>query len=123
MDDRIDFSSGYDSRTLPYPLNDPEIPAPQVVFGFKACVRVPKHVDNDQEFITNDLQDLGVKHGRLSDPTTEEIADEDPFVALRLLQVCGVSKSGHVLNVIPLSIVIDFSRRRDEAVAATLATI
>ncbi len=53
----------------------------------------------------------------------EEISDEDPFAPLKLLQVCRVSRFGHVLSVAPPSCVMDFARSRDEAAKATLATI
>ncbi len=65
---------------------------------------------------------MGEAHDRLLD-LTEEIADEDPFAALRLLQTCGINKFGHVLSVVPPSLVHDFARERDDAVAATFATI
>jgi len=68
------------------------------------------------------LRDLGVQHDRLLD-LVEEISDEDPFATLRLLQVCGFSRLGHVLSVVPLSCVMDFTRDKDEAAAATLVTI
>ncbi len=38
---------GYDRDTFPYPLDDPEIPAPRVVVGFKACMGVPCHSCNE----------------------------------------------------------------------------
>ena len=60
----------------------------------------PRYYYNDQAFITAALQDLGAKHDRLLD-LEEQISDEDPFAALRLLQVCGVFRFGHVLSAIP----------------------
>jgi hypothetical protein len=54
---------------------------------------------------------------------TKEIADEDPFAALRLLHTCGISRFGHVLSAVPPSLVQAFARESDEAVAATFATI
>ena len=110
---------GYETQECPYPLADPEVPAPNVVLGFKACLGVLRHYYIDQAFIKNMLQDMGVKHDRLLD-MVEEISDDDPFAALRLLQACGVSGFGHVLSVVPLSCV---AHNIDEALAATLATI
>jgi hypothetical protein len=53
----------------------------------------------------------------------EEVADEDPFAALRLLQTCGISRFGHVMSAIPPPLAQPFARERDEAIAATFATI
>jgi hypothetical protein len=68
------------------------------------------------------MQKMGAAHDRLLD-LTEEIADEDPFAALRLLQTCAIFKFGHVLSVVPPDKARDFARERDEAIAATFATI
>ena len=113
---------GYDREDFPYPLDDPSVPAPHVVSGFKLCLGVPRHHTNDQVFITAALHDFGVKHDRLLD-LVEEVSDEDPFAALRLLEVCGVSMFGHMLCAVPPACAVDFARSRDEAVATTLATI
>ena len=107
---------------FPYPLSDPSVPAPQVVAGFKSCLGVPRHFDNDPEFLHTALQSMGASHDRLLD-LTEEVADEDPFAALRLLQVCGVQRFGHVLSAVPPPLAQAFARDRDEAVQATFATI
>jgi hypothetical protein len=106
----------------PTPLDEHSVPAPHVVSGFKSCRGVPRHQTNDQVFITAALYDLGVKHDKLID-LVEEVSDEDLFAALRQLQVCGVSRFGHVLSVVPPACAVDFARSRDVAVAATLATI
>jgi len=118
----IILPQGYDRVDFPYPFDDPSVPAPHVVSGFKSCLGVPRHHTNDQVFITAALYDLGVKHDRVLDQV-EEVSDEDSFAVLRLLQVCGVSRFGHVLSVVPPAYAVYFARRRDEAVAATLATI
>jgi hypothetical protein len=110
---------GYDRDTFPYSLDDLDDPAPQVVPGLKACLGVPRHFANDQAFITDVLQDMGANHDCLLD-LVEEISDEDPLASLRLLQVCGVSWFGHVLSAVPHSLVVDFARGKDEAVAAIL---
>ena len=68
------------------------------------------------------MKKMGAAHDRLLD-LTEEIADEDPFDALRLLHTCGISKFGHVLSVVPPSLARDFASERDEAISATFATI
>ncbi len=51
------------------------------------------------------------------------VSDEDPFAALRLLQICGVNRFGHVLSVVPPEVVFDFCEQRDAAIDATLGTI
>ena len=68
------------------------------------------------------MQKMDGAHDRLLD-LTEEIADEDPFAALRLLQTCGISKFGHVLSAVPPNLAKNFARERDEAIGATFATI
>ncbi len=69
---------------FPFPLDDPDTAAPQVVEGFKSCLGVPMHFENDPDFIHAALLKMGVTHDRLLD-LIEEVADEDPFAALRLL--------------------------------------
>ena len=65
-------------------MDNPAIPAPQVVVGFKSCLGVPRHFSNDPEFVHDAMRKMGGAHDRLLD-LTEEIEDVDPFVALRLL--------------------------------------
>ena len=65
---------------------------------------------------------MGANHDRLLD-LTEEVVDEDPFAALRLLQTCCISRCGPVLSAAPPPLAQAFSRDRDEAIAATFATI
>jgi hypothetical protein len=38
-------------QNFPFPLDDPQVQAPQVVAGFKSCLGVPRHFDNDPEFL------------------------------------------------------------------------
>ena len=75
-------------------------PAPQIVEGFTSCLGVPRHFSNDPVFLHNAMQKMGGAHDRLLD-LTEEIADEDPFAALRLLETCGISKFRHVFSAVP----------------------
>ena len=65
---------------------------------------------------------IGVAHDRLLD-LTEEIADENPFAALTLLQTCGISRFGHVSSAVPPALAQPFAKDRDEAIAATLSRI
>ena len=113
---------GCSREAFPLTLDDPQVPAPHVVAGFKSCLGVPRHFENDPAFIHEALQNIGHTHDRLLD-LTEEIADEDPFAALRLLQTCGINRFGHVLSAVPPPLVAAFARERDEAVATTFATI
>ena len=85
-------------------------------------MRVPRYFANDPSFTHNAMQAMGVAHDRLLD-RTKEIADEDSFAALRLPQTCGISRFGHVLSAVPISLVQAFARERDEAAASTFATI
>ena len=107
---------------FPYPLDDPAVPAPQVVAGFQSCLGVPRHFSNDPFFMDDAMKKMGGAQERLLD-LTEEIADEDPFAALRLLQTCAISKFGHVLSAVPPDLAKEFAEDRDAAIAATFATI
>jgi len=113
---------GCPKSSFPFPLNDPQVAAHQVVACFKACLGVPRHFTSDPAFTHSALHALGVAHDRLLD-LREEIADEDPFTALRLLQTCGISRCGHVLSAVPPHLVQAFAVERDEALATTFATI
>jgi len=47
---------GYEKSSFPYPLDDPGVVDPHVVLaGFYACLGVPRHFSNDQDFINNFL--------------------------------------------------------------------
>ena len=75
---------GCSKEEFPFPLDNHAIPAPQVVVGFKSCLGFPRHFSNDPEFMHDAMQKMGGAHDMLLD-LTKEIADEDPFAALRLL--------------------------------------
>ena len=51
------------------------------------------------------------------------VSEEEPFAALRLLQVCGVNMFGHVLSAVPPENTATFCEERDVAVAVTLGVI
>jgi len=95
---------------------------PHVVPGFSCCLGVPHHASNDYVFITSALTNIDVHHDRLLD-LVEDIVDEDPFVALRLLQVCGVNRFGHLTSAVPPPLIQDFAAARDDAVNSTFAAI
>jgi len=103
-------------------LDDQTKGLPYIVPVFGACLGVPRHVANDPKFNASSLQSLGVRHDRLLD-LAESVVDEDPFAALRLLQVCGVQRFGHIISAVPPPLVSDFAHSRDDALTATLAAI
>ena len=71
------------------------------------------------EFVTVALTGLGVRHDGLLDL----VEDVNFFAALRLLQVCGVQRFGHIICYVPHPLIHDFAAAMDEAVASTLAAI
>ena len=114
----------FDSDHLPLPRGDPAgRPIPDVVTGCKACMGVPKHPSSCYAFITTALQPLARRHDTLLD-LVAYVSDEDPFASLRLLQVCGVNRFGHVLNIVPPDIITTaFCEERDAAIATALGAI
>ncbi len=95
---------------------------PHIVPGSSACLGVPRHADNESQFIAAVLENLGHRHDILLDLVVL-VADEDPFAALRLLQVCGVQRFGHIISAVPTPLVADFAGVRDEVVKSTFAVI
>ena len=91
---------GYSRQNFPFPRDDPDVAAPQVIAGFKSCLGVPRHFENDPEFLHEALHAMGTARDRLLD-LIEEVTDEDPFAALRLLQTCGIFRFRHVLSADP----------------------
>ncbi len=47
---------GCSMQDFPLPLDDPHTEDPQVVAGFKSCLGVPRHFDNDLVFLNDALQ-------------------------------------------------------------------
>jgi len=78
-----------------------------IVFGFSACLGVPRHYTNDPHFIYSSLENLDHRHDILLD-LVEVVADEEPFVALHLLQVCGIERFGHIIRAVLPLLVYDF---------------
>jgi len=111
-----------DPSSLPLPCDISGRPLPEVVSGFKACLGVPRHPANDLPFIAEALGAVSVRHDNLLD-LVASVADEDPFGALRLLQVCGVNRFGHVLSAVPPEASTIFCGQRDAAVSLSLAAI
>jgi len=78
---------------------------PHVVPRSSSCLGVPRHARNDPDLITATLVNIGVRHDRLLD-LVEDVDDEDPFAALRLLQVCGAQRFGHIISYVPPPLVL-----------------
>ncbi len=93
-----------------------------MITSFTSCPVVSRHAFNDFVFFNSALTNIGIRQDRLMD-LVEDVADEDPFAALRLLQVCGVQCFGHIITSVPPPLVRDFATARDEAVASTLVAI
>jgi len=92
--------AGCDPDILPLPLDNSGRLLRDIVPGFKACLGVPRHPSNCDAFIKDALLPLAQRHDNLLD-LVNKVFDEDPFATLRLLQVCGVNKFGHVLSTDP----------------------
>ena len=76
------------------------------------------HVD----FISIAMKKPTVRHDRLLQ-LVMDIAEEAPLMALRLLQVCGVNWFGHVIVVVPPSIIRPFAAAHDAAIVNCLEAI
>ncbi len=83
---------------------------------------VPIHPTNIDSFIAEALLPVAGRHDSLLN-LISAVFDEDPFVALILLQVCGVNRFGHILSVVPADATTTFCVQRDAAIAATLGAI
>jgi len=111
-----------DLDSFPLPRDDSGRPLPEVVNGFKACLDVPMHSSKCSRFITKALQSLAKRHDSLLD-LVADVSKEDPFAALRLLQVCGVNRFGHVLSAVPPDVAAPLCEDRDAAVVVALGAI
>ena len=95
---------------------------PHIVPSLTTCLDIPLHVVNDPSLISDVLASVGTRHDRLLD-LVEEVADEEPFSDLRLLQVCGVQCFDHIISKVPPPLVHMVAQERDDAVTATFAAI
>ncbi len=95
---------------------------PHVAPCFSSCLGVLRQAANDPNFITSAFDNIVTCHDRLLD-LVDDFAEENSFVALRLLHVCGVQRFGHIINDVPPPLVLDFATARDEAVTASYAVI
>jgi hypothetical protein len=99
-----------DNIPLPRDASGEPMYMPKVVSDFKACMGVPRHANNCMAFINEALQPVARRHDNLLDMVAE-VTDEDPFVALCLLQVCGVNRFGHILSAVPPNATAAFLQR------------
>jgi hypothetical protein len=93
-----------------------------VVPGFSSCLGVPRHASNDPTLITSALANIGVRHDSLLD-LVEDVVEEDSCATLRLLQVYGVQRFGHMISDVAPYLVLDFATSRDKTATATFASI
>ena len=93
-----------------------------MVTGFKACLGVPRHPTNIDSFIAEALLPVAGRHDNLLD-LAFDVSDEDQFVALRFLQVCGVNRFGHILSAVLFDATATFCAQRDAAITKTLGAI
>jgi hypothetical protein len=80
-----------DPSDLTLPRDASDRPLPDVVTGFKACLGVPRHPNNNISFIADALGPFGSKHDNLLDLVASISEEEDPFGALRLMQVAELT--------------------------------
>jgi hypothetical protein len=55
---------------------------------------------NDGDFILDALRQVAVHHNNLLE-LVGDVSEENPFAALRLLQLCMVNRFGHILSTVP----------------------
>ncbi len=70
----------------------------------------------------NALHQLALRHDNLLE-LVRDVSEQDPFAALRLLQMCGVNRFGHILSAVPPEMASLFAEHRDLPITDTLATI
>ncbi len=68
------------------------------------------------------LDPIASRHDNLLD-LISDVPKEDPFAALRLLQICEVNRFWHILGVVPQELSADFCVPRDVAITATFGAI
>ena len=68
------------------------------------------------------MESFAKRHDNLLELITH-ISEEDPLLALRLLQVRGVNKFGHILSIVTPETSADFCAQPDAAIIATFGAI
>ena len=113
---------GVRHQELHLPRDDQGSPLPHLVDGFDACLGIPRHRSNSQEFIQRALGKVERKHDGLLQ-LVEEVAEFDPMAALNLLRASSVNRFGHIMSAVPPLVCAEFCQGRDEAVLATFTEI
>ncbi len=113
---------GVDPDSLPLPRGDDGHILPCLVAGLEACLGLPRHRDMCPVFITRAMRKPAARHDRLLRLITD-IAEDAPLTALRLLQVSGVNRFGHVISTVPPAVIRGFAEARDAAVVRCFEAI
>ncbi len=116
------LSCGIDPETLPLPRSADGRILPHLVDGLEACLGLPRHRHMCAAFITRAMQKPAARHDRLLQLVTD-IAEDAPLTALRLLQVSGVNRFGHVISTVPPNVLREFAEDRDAAVVRCFEAI
>jgi len=74
------------------------------------------------DFINKAMRKSAARYDRLLNQV-KDIAEDDPFTALRLLQVCGVNRFRHVISAVPPAIIRQFAESRDATVVHCLEAV
>jgi hypothetical protein len=67
------------------------------------------------DFINKAMRKPADMHDQLLN-LVKDIAEDDPLTGLRLLQVCGVNRFGHVISAVSPAIIRQFAESRDATV-------
>ena len=87
--------------------------------GLEACLGTLMCTD----FINKAMRKPAARHDRLLN-WVKDIAEDDPLTALRLLQLCGVNRFGHVISAVPPAIIIrQFAESRDAALVPCMGAV
>jgi hypothetical protein len=116
------LSEGVDPETLDLPRGGDGAILPHIVEGLEACLGIPRHRKMCSDFISRAMAKSAARHDRLLSLVTG-IAEEAQLTALRLLQVCGVTRFGHVISTVPQAIIRPFAEGRDAAVISCFEAI
>ena len=111
-----------DPETQDLPRGEDGVILPHIVEGLEACLGIPRHPHMCVDFISRAMLKSAARHDRLLH-LAKDIAEEAPLTALRLLQVCGVSRFGHVISTVPPAIIRPFAEDRDAAVLSCFEAI
>ena len=95
---------------------------PVVTEGFSRCLGIPRHPEQDSEFLQSALSGPAARLGRLLGLVTG-MSPEHPAEALRLLQLCAVSRFAHFMRGLPPNAAADFFRAQDSRILAAFQSV